>query len=187
MNDRLTIEHPGPQSLVVSKNKAGGLETVAGYLIFYMFWYGIHFAGPLQELGRTGDPFMHLLSLEGWLAFWRSATPDGSLDWIFLGVPLLALPNLLRPLKIVLFGEVILFDGSARIISRDGKQGTLYADTRGVEIKIIADSESPDHYRVSVLRNSGPSLFVAESDNYEPMANVAGDIARVLNTEIVKA
>jgi hypothetical protein len=186
MKDQLIIEHPDPSSLTIKKTRVGGLLNVISTLAFFIIWYGFLLGEPLSELWRTGQLITVLSSVEGWSTLWGIITRDNPGLWIFIIAPLFALPQLLRTVKISLFGEVLHFDGIARNISRDGKQRSLFADSRNVVLRTVVDSEGPDDHRVSVLLKDGSSLFVTESDNYEQMANLAGDIARVLNTGVIK-
>jgi hypothetical protein len=190
MKDQLIIDNPDPYSLTVKKTRAGGLRNVVGTLALLMAWYGFLFGPPLLEMWRAGD-FGQLLSglssLESWSTVGQTITRENPWLWLFIIAPLFALPQLLRATKITLFGEVFHFSGITQSISRDGKQQALFADSRKVEIRTVVDSDGPDDYRVSVLLDDGASLFVTESDNYDQMANLAGDIARVLNTEVIKA
>jgi hypothetical protein len=190
MKDSLRIEHPDPQSLIIKKTRAGGLRNVLGTLALLMVWYGFLFGALLYETwrtGQTGQLLSVLTSLEGLSTIGQVITRDNPCLWIFIIAPLFAVPQLVRAVKIGLFGEVFHFDGIAKNISRDGKQHSRLADSRIVEIRTVVDSDGPDDYRVSVLLQDGSSLFVTESDDYEQMANLAGDIARVLDTGVIKA
>ena len=187
MKDRLKIECPDPLSLTIKKTRVGGLYNVVGTLAFLSAWYGFLFGLPLLELWRLGQLSGVLFSLEGWSALGRTITLENPCLWIFIIAPLFATPQLLRALKIGLFGEVFHFNGLAKSISKDGKERALFADSRSLEIRTVADSDGPDDYRVSVVLNNGSSLFVTESDDYEHMAILAGDIARVLHTGVVRA
>jgi hypothetical protein len=186
MHDLLIIEHPDPHSLILKKTRAGGLRNLIGTVIFFVFWYGILFAWLWPELWRRGGLVNFIFSIRDWVWLLQTITSKQPMLGLFILVPLLALPKVFKAIKISLFGEVFLFDAFAKTVSRDGKQKAMFGDIRGVELRYFSDEDSND-YRVSVLLNSGSSLYITESNNHEQMANAAADIASVLNTEVVKA
>ena len=184
MSDQLKIEHPDPSSLSVKKTKIGGLFDLFASLGFLMVWDSVVLSGFIWT--ATGQLPTDLLTRHGWFTVMRTLTDAGTLGWMFLIALLFPLLQLFRSLKTGLFGEAFLFDGLARIISKNGKQRVHFSDCRGVEIRTIG-GEGPAEYWVSVLLHSGGSLFVANSTSHEQMAKLAGDIARVLNTEVFTA
>ena len=186
MKDQLQIEYPDPYSLIVKKNRAGGLRNMVGTLVFFGVWYGFLFGPALAELWRRGELLSVLFNPDAWSILGEIVTRENPCLWLFIVGPLFALPQLLRAMKIALFGEVIHFNGQDKSITKDDRQRALFADGRGVEIRTVVDSDGPDDHRISVLLNDGSSFFVTESSDYEEMANLAGDIARVLNTGVVK-
>lgn len=178
MADRLKFERPDPHSLIVRKNRAGGLLNLAGFLFFFIVWYGF-LIGPLWTKGG-------LFSLEAWQAALQSLTRQAPFLWLFILAPLFSLPQMLAALKISLWGEAFVFDGLAQVILKDNQPAAQFADVRAVEIRAFAD-EGGNDYRVSVLLHSGQALHVTTSNNDEQMASLAADIARILNTGVVKA
>jgi hypothetical protein len=187
MKDCLAIEHPDPGSLTIKKTRWGGLRNAISVLGVLTFWYGI-LLGPewlvLRQHGRLPEG---LTSLGGWVTLLREVAGDNPCLWVFLLAPLLFLPPLIGQLKISLVGDVLVLNGTAETISRDGRHLALFSESEGVQLRTVRDDEGRDTHRVSVLLSGGASLIVTESDEVEQMATLADDIARVLNTPVVKA
>jgi hypothetical protein len=184
MHSQMKLEYPDPSSLSVKKTKAGALMGLVVSLGFIIAWDVSVLVGFLPEI--TGQSPASLLTLQGLFTIVRLLADGGTVGWMFIVAQLILLIHLLLSLKACLFGEVLLFDGVARAISRNGKQRALFSDCRGVEIRTVSGADLPEYW-VSILLHGGGSLWVASDTRQEPMAHLAGDIARVLNLEVFTA
>jgi hypothetical protein len=170
----VSITKPAPGVLRVAKSRTlAGLSAVL-LAAFVLAWYGV-FAAMVRAEDSQGV-------LEGAVALVRAR------PWmaVFLLAPLLAAPGLARNLWRLITGDVIVFDGGARSIVRNGRVVGWFDGVTQVEVRSASRGEAGMVYTVSLRHHRKGVIRIAQLSDIDDASELASALADILSVGVTE-
>lgn len=107
--------------------------------------------------------------------------------WIWPLLFVAAIPEIVRSVKIIAFGQELRFDGSARTIVKNGGEQSFSFDEVGhLQIRTIDGGEGGDSSRLTLILKDGRKIEIERSDDGADIMALTDDGADILNVPIVR-
>ncbi len=165
------IKEQSKVKFVIERSK---LENILWFTLFIIFWSfllsSVLQIDPNDE--NIIDSIYVTLQKEPMLA-------------LFLLLPLLLLNKFLYFLKIITFGENVVFDGKRKKVYKNSKQICNFEVVEKVQIRLISVIDSADQFRLSLVLNDGTKIFIEESNVESIIKDIAEGIADIINVSVV--
>lgn len=159
----MQIQRPRPGTLQLKKSRANAALHVAFLTLFFGTWYSLLLAG--NDTFEETSTFFTLL-------FWL--------------VPLFALPDVLRQLRVLTSGETFTLNRDTSLIERNGVRLAHFSDVERVQIRTIYDSEGSNEYRLSIVLKTEDKIRIDQSTNAQEIGAAAEDIADMLGVDVTR-
>lgn len=104
---------------------------------------------------------------------------------LFLLLPLFLLKKFFNFLKIITFGENVVFDGESKKVYKSSKQICNFEVVEKVQIRLISGIDSADQFRLSLVLNDGTKIFIEESNVESIIKEIAEGIAEIIDVSVI--
>jgi hypothetical protein len=165
------ISRPSPRVLVVADRPLPALLGLLVWIALVAIYYCTLFAvGPMQEM-------VPIVSLE--------QLANRSLDsWLLLLFPVIIVPYLVSTVRVLANRRRFVFDGVSRVVERDEKKIATFAEVRQLELRAV--NGRCEELTISAVLNDGAELGIHSGGAADSIVALAGDIADVLDVEVVR-
>jgi hypothetical protein len=159
----MRVVHPRPGTLEITQSRVRAASELAAIALFFIAWYSVLFAS-----SKTPDQAPTLFMLLFWLA------------------PFFSLPEIIRQARVLASGETFTLTRDTGTITRNGTHVARFSDVARIQIRTIRGSERSDEHRLSIVLKNDEKLRIHQSSDTKEIANIAEDLADVLNVQITR-
>ncbi len=151
--------------IVIEQSRKGAIILVVIFLIIIVGWQWVVFGMPknLDELRALDKGFV-------------GKTGINPIFFMVAGLPLFLMPSLIRNLRVALVGRIIVIDGTAKKIFKNGKELLRFSDIQNLNFKYMEDST----IWLDFILHSGKKIKLGNIGDLKNMDTYKADIREVI-------
>ena len=172
IGNRLRVSFISPGSLLVANLRSAAALDLLARISFCAVWYYI--------LGRQPSSFSE------WLDNVRTVISRDAVFLFALLFPLLAIPGMLRSIRVIIKGSRVFFDGvNRRILVNDSTVATFH-DVASVRVTKIKGNRGSSYHELCVDLKGSRWIEMDQYGSSEEYRMVAGMIADVVHSKVME-